>query len=116
MDDKKRLIVLLSILGLAFVGGGIWLYMNFKSDENINIATETSTLSRVKVLKNIVNENINYLNSSTSLLNSFYTNDRYLQLQDNTVELEIFGTGNPEPFAPLYYSTSTEEEEEGEEL
>lgn len=110
MDDKKRLIILLAVLGVALVGGGFWLFVNLGGGDNADTVASVPILSKVDSVKNLAEKNIKYLNSSSSLINSFYKNERYKKLEDNSVEVVIFGAGNPEPFAPLVFSSSTDEE------
>jgi len=112
MDDKKRLIALLSVLSLSLVGGGIWLFLNLKGDEVSDAPIDVPIFSKVDSVKNLAKKNISYINSSSSLINSFYRNARYKRLKDTSVEVVLFGVGNAEPFAPLAFSSTTEVESE----
>lgn len=112
MDDKKRLIVLMAALGLSLVGGGVWFFINMKGDEVSGHDIIAPSFSKINSVKRAAIKNINYIESSSSLINSFYKNEKYQQLEDNSVEIIIFGVGNSEPFAPLDFSVSAEEDEE----
>lgn len=117
MDDKKRLIVLLSLLGASLIGGGIWFFMTMSGDE-IDISETTSQVvtnsSRIDSLRKLIDKNTRYLNDEESLINSIDKSEKFIKLEDNFVEVEMYGVGNTQPFAPIQFSTSTEDEESGE--
>lgn len=115
MDDKKRMIVLLSLLGISLVGGGIWFFMTMNTGTgavvgDLDTSQTLTNSTRIDSLKKLINRNIKYLNDESSLINSIDKSDRFIRLKDNSVEVKMHGEGNTQPFSPIIFSTSTEEE------
>lgn len=115
-EDKKTLYILLAVLGVAVVGGGIWLYQILKpSDVATSFDIENDPqVSKVFAIKQTATKNvIDFIGSrasSETILDKIYNDPQYQALEDFEVVIDIEeGIGNPEPFVP---QTSEGEEEE----
>lgn len=116
-EDKKTLYILLAVLGVAVVGGGIWLYQTLKpSDIATSFDIENDPqVNKVFAIKQTATKNvIDFIGSrasSETILDKIYNDPQYQALEDFEIVIDIEeGIGNSEPFAPQ----TSEDDEEGE--
>ncbi|PLX25753.1 hypothetical protein C0580_01600 [Candidatus Parcubacteria bacterium] len=119
-DDKKTLYILLAVLGVAVVGGGIWLYQILKPADIVTSSFDIESdpqVNKVFAIKQTATKNvIDFIGSRTSsdtILDKIYNDPQYQALEDFEVVIDLEeGIGNPEPFIPQV----SEDDEEGEDL
>lgn len=113
MDDKKRLIVLLVVLGVALVGGGLWFYFTSRDTSTSEELIKAPVFSSVDRIKKMGDKNRAYIGNKDdkdgTVLENLYGSEQYRYLEDNSVKVTTSGAGNPEPFAPIDFSTTTTE-------
>lgn len=116
-EDKKTLYILLAVLGVAVIGGGIWLFQILKPvdvSNSFDIESDPQ-VNKVFAIKQTATKNvIDFIGSrasSETILDKIYNDPQYQALEDFEVVIDLEeGIGNPEPFIPQ----TKDDEEEGE--
>ena len=121
--DKKTLIILLAILGLACIFSAFWLYNSFKTESFSDVSDDFQgdlELARVMKLKAVALDNIeDFLKlegfGPESIWENFYQDERYQELKELEVQINTQdGIGNPYPFSATSTSSENEDLPKGE--
>ncbi|MCD4761185.1 hypothetical protein K8R42_04785 [bacterium] len=102
-SDKKTVIVLLVILGIALVGSGLWLFKILKPiDIPIDVQADLKVRKLFRV-KDVAIDNVeDFLKvdfSPDSIWEGLYQSEQYMNLDSFEIDINIEDdVGNPEPF------------------